>query len=1096
MDKKTLFQNKIRQWLHDPPNKAYALTYFGGHKKVAISLREVMTDGSGTSPDELTGAEPRPDRIDAGANRPVVDVPGMFRVMRMDRLGLVTHPLAPGARLSIMHSGAMGPPDPDTIRDTKQTQEQAVTQFGLKPGDWDNEGALYNLHGTLWRKMVHELSRVQQNKGNSPISAATEDVLWAFLPSDTRCPDVSIWDHLRVSTAAAFVSGKIGKKAVEPPAEETPCLFRFQVRSPGRWIEQARTGRDLWVTSFLISELAFAAMEPIVEVYGPDAILYPDLRGNARMDRWLWEKGHKTWLPEFRENIKTFAALIPNSFVALIPQGKEPTDPKNDLLFVKTLGEQCEKALKKRWKSLSDTVLDYLQTEWQKKGGGNWTPIWDRQLKNPPQASWVCVPWMMPERLDPAQLGDLGDKTKPRPLLPFQDQTRVFSVPTETREVLEQRAARLRDWIGDETWANSESARDVFLRVNLPLLQNERGFDYAYHHEMLGRLHEIRNRSQRFEGTVEKGEKCTQCGQLEALYDLNSATKGTGSGDSHRQVVRGFWAKVDDEDQGKTRLCGRCAFVKYLIPAGGETLGINTIWGGDERKADKDGKVRVPFPSTAAIAAQDTLVALAKSQDRAVLQAVRKLVSAAQRADRPQTQFPRSLRRLQEADQATNDPTMQELFKYDAQILFPETITQKNEDKLRAASKELRDAMKKANLPKPNTHIAVVRMDGDSLGKLLAGHPGAMKIAWRDVLNPQLVAWIEQFHRTKKLPPEDQKSFQPWIEKLVGAGWETLLDRTRMMGPSLHAFISRVLAEFGHSIVPWVTEAEFGGRLIYSGGDDLLAILPADQTLAYVTRIQQLYRAPWIVDTQPDTDAWGWRKQGGSIMSAESARQRYLIPTIDRGKPLALPISEVLRHPTDGPGSELLPSPQRGRVIPMMGPNQTLSASIVYGHFKTDMAQLLREGKRMLDQDAKDVEGKGALAIALHSRSGIKARMVGRFGDVADYHHLTEVLGRVIRGFATDNLAGRLPYKLHTLSEFAKVSMGEGRAEGQPVAGGLFPYRKIPNPRVLVGFAEGEVKDRELLQDVLTLWELGFAWGDSPVGPLKLCRSLASLGGD
>src|SRR5690606_32922583 len=91
-----------------------------------------------------------------------------------------------------------------------------------------------------------------------------------------------------------------------------------------------RTTRDLWVGSFLFADLAFHAMLPFIEAYGPTAILYPDLRANPRMDAWLagvdeteegWSR-RQAWgaLPENTE-VTSFAALVPNSFVAVVPQG-------------------------------------------------------------------------------------------------------------------------------------------------------------------------------------------------------------------------------------------------------------------------------------------------------------------------------------------------------------------------------------------------------------------------------------------------------------------------------------------------------------------------------------------------------------------------------------------------------------------------------------------------------------------------------------------------------------------------------------------------------------------------------------------------------
>jgi CRISPR-associated protein Cmr2 len=43
------------------------------------------------------------------------------------------------------------------------------------------------------------------------------------------------------------------------------------------------------------------------------------------------------------------------------------------------------------------------------------------------------------------------------------------------------------------------------------------------------------------------------------------------------------------------------------------------------------------------------------------------------------------------------------------------------------------------------------------------------------------------------------------------------------MGPSTHSALSRALLDFSNQLVPYLTEQRYAGRLIYGGGDDVLA---------------------------------------------------------------------------------------------------------------------------------------------------------------------------------------------------------------------------------------------------------------------------------
>ncbi|MDH6063108.1 type III-B CRISPR-associated protein Cas10/Cmr2 [Umezakia ovalisporum] len=54
-------------------------------------------------------------------------------------------------------------------------------------------------------------------------------------------------------------------------------------------------------------------------------------------------------------------------------------------------------------------------------------------------------------------------------------------------------------------------------------------------------------------------------------------------------------------------------------------------------------------------------------------------------------------------------------------------------------------------------------------------------------------------------------------------GFQNFLQVTKRMGPSTHSALSRALLDFSNALVPYLTEKRYAGRLIYSGGDDVLA---------------------------------------------------------------------------------------------------------------------------------------------------------------------------------------------------------------------------------------------------------------------------------
>ncbi|TVP62954.1 MAG: type III-B CRISPR-associated protein Cas10/Cmr2 [Nodularia sp. (in: Bacteria)] len=53
--------------------------------------------------------------------------------------------------------------------------------------------------------------------------------------------------------------------------------------------------------------------------------------------------------------------------------------------------------------------------------------------------------------------------------------------------------------------------------------------------------------------------------------------------------------------------------------------------------------------------------------------------------------------------------------------------------------------------------------------------------------------------------------------------FNNFLELTKRMGPSTHSALSRALLDFSNQLVPYLTENRYAGRLIYGGGDDVLA---------------------------------------------------------------------------------------------------------------------------------------------------------------------------------------------------------------------------------------------------------------------------------
>lgn len=218
------------------------------------------------------------------------------------------------------------------------------------------------------------ISEVLQNMGDNrrwrllalwrllPDQLAKAHSWFVYLPADTRIPDHTIWHHL--DTTTALKASEDGGKGA--------AFLSFSLGPVQSFISTARSVRDLWSGSMILSWLTFQAMLPVIEAYGPMAFVYPHLRGIPFLDRWLREPDRVgRGIPEPDEVLRR-APCLPNRFLALVPWG-----PDGEI--AQQLAEKCKQAVNRKWYEMAESVrqklkphLDPLNAEWDKR--------WDHQI--------------------------------------------------------------------------------------------------------------------------------------------------------------------------------------------------------------------------------------------------------------------------------------------------------------------------------------------------------------------------------------------------------------------------------------------------------------------------------------------------------------------------------------------------------------------------------------------------------------------------------------------------------------------------------------------------------------------------------------------
>ena len=92
----------------------------------------------------------------------------------------------------------------------------------------------------------------------------------------------------------------------------------------------------------------------------------------------------------------------------------------------------------------------------------------------------------------------------------------------------------------------------------------------------------------------------------------------------------------------------------------------------------------------------------------------------------------------------------------------------------------------------------------------------------------------------------DYMTFHEEIEEsLNGNTRQSFAELSRIkkrMGPSTHNALSRALLDFSNVLVPYLTEDRYAGRLIYSGGDDVLAYTNLWEWDNWLWDIRQCFR--------------------------------------------------------------------------------------------------------------------------------------------------------------------------------------------------------------------------------------------------------------
>ncbi|MCC3575783.1 MAG: type III-B CRISPR-associated protein Cas10/Cmr2 [Microcoleus sp. PH2017_40_RAT_O_B] len=732
-----------------------------------------------------------------------------------------------------------------------------------------------------------------------------------LVPAHKILPDCPIHSYkatVSALTGAMFPDGESAEK-------EHPYLLLFTFSPVQEFIKASRKFLDFWAGSYLLHYLGAKVCWYIAEKYGPDAVITPSLWGQEIIDALILEK-YPSFEAEFqklqlgttpvtrfevqdRQSTSLSTAGFPNTITVLV-SGKAAAEQ---------LGKELELWLKKEWQEIAHKVRKDIKTKaiawlkvgenrnkiaqldfytpaddrdlekWQQPGCWEWNYLWEAQINNSWEAYWTAVP-----------LGDSGLS-----LMIEEEENGEFNKDWKQAQeaIAPSRSSQSTPTPPEETFYNTLNVGTWWGNVQ----------------SRLGRLIQSIKNTRTWQIPAAPGERSTLSGQYSAVHpNLLYRDDFCEGGGVSAGSMRLFWevmAKVypgvfnGSEKLNAIELTKRMAWgYGGVAESLGITINRDESAGGD--RIDYESLIRFPNLSSIATArfAFDNLPKVQKYWNN-----LNKLMR--QEMPEQQEQF---------AGRTRGRPF--HVYKTDRKI-NPQNLARQNYNGVMFSSKwlaedmslegeqleTLRKLVDRAHKDSgfgdgsPADWWAIVLADGDSMGKYVSG--GKLK---------------------------DYREYIVQQESEQYDNLDELLNTKKRMGPATHVGLNRALLDFSNRLVPHITEKRFCGKVVYSGGDDVMAVLPLADLPEYLLSL----RAAWCGSQDPGKEFNHAAENGDSTGYWQP---KYLI--------------------------EGLPN----RPLFTMGEGATMSAGIVIAHKSVPLPTVLESLWTAEKERAKKLPGKDGLCF-------------------------------------------------------------------------------------------------------------------------------------
>ena len=721
--------------------------------------------------------------------------------------------------------------------------------------------------------------------------------IWRFAPEAPPVGLASWWKQYPVDLRSpdhtiweslTLTSAFAGAMAADP--EGLPALLLMSFGPVQGFIAQARSVSDLWAGSHFISRVAWEALRVICDAFGPDAVLFPNLHGVAQTDLWLHQKLNGQWPKSHPASWMDDPTDANPLFIATLPNrfvALLPEKGANEI--IQTIESKLRVWVIKQAEEAFRCILNEAGLKHKELGDVN-RQI-QSQLKDFPEIHWALVPWRL--ATDGTNLKD---------------------------DVMKE----LMDFIGSDADNSKVDLRNLISIHGEPFYDPNPGIFYPQLFESLERLTAAAKSCRPFSGNSSEGYRCTLCGEWEWLTpDRGNPKKPSGIfAPAGQREERSPWSEASKRSPSlvkeKEFLCARCT-LKRVWPR----LVVKEV----EKNVSGFDTVHRYIVSTHAMALSTSLMRhilqenlqslrnmdqvqrILKKKGEAVTFLQERISSC---TDLYGAALPSMLyRRLKVAHSKEQDVE----FYRKIPSLLDTLETDQDRD---AVITRLTDLLGVS----PETYYALILMDGDKMGAWLAGdmHADLLETRFHSSLR-QSLAEIQELkaYRTAR----------------------------RSVSPGYHQAISTALNSFALYLARTVVEEMFMGKLIFAGGEDILAMVAVHDLPAVMTTLRCAFSGMLPQEVDP--------KEFWKAMDTEADRIE-----LKRG-------FVILREGTEK------------RILRMMGKYATASIGAVIAHHRVPLGRVIA-ALHSAENRAKNDGGRDAFCITVMKRSGGIHHFVGKWG--------------------------------------------------------------------------------------------------------------------